>query len=428
MPSELAVIESPAVTPDQMELIKRTIAKDATPDELKLYFYDCQRQGVHPLDKLIHFTKRGGKYTPITSIDFMRSRASDSGEYAGNDDAVFREVSGDGKHPLEASVTVYRMVQGTRCPFTATARWSEYLPEQAFMWKKMPFTMLGKCAEALALRKAFPRQLSGLYAAEEMAQSGRKPPEEQGELHESDPDTDAKAITLAGEITEEKEGEEFFWYGLKTLVDGGSVAKVYVKSPKDTDSGRLADKIGYLVSLKVFPGGSSAKGEIFILSDVIQVRKPATPPEGGKSLSGVPKPRNGQSTQPAKLNPATNIPEEEEPSKIARKRKGTVETWQVHVGDVELRNRTGKGQFLLLTCQVPWDKENTVPLICWHKDTLFPELLKAMGKDCEFGVLTETKGDETHFVIEKIERIGKQLFADNKPIPEEIPTGEQLFA
>ncbi len=79
----------PAVTSDQMELIKKTIAKDATPDELKLFLYDCQRQGVHPLDKLLIFTKRGGKYTPITSIDFMRTRAADTGEMAGSDDAVF---------------------------------------------------------------------------------------------------------------------------------------------------------------------------------------------------------------------------------------------------------------------------------------------------------------------------------------------------
>jgi hypothetical protein len=84
-----ASIAAPAVTAEQVELIKRTVASGATADELKLYLYDCARQGVHPLDKLIHFTKRGGKYTPITSIDFMRTRAADTGEYAGSDDATF---------------------------------------------------------------------------------------------------------------------------------------------------------------------------------------------------------------------------------------------------------------------------------------------------------------------------------------------------
>jgi phage recombination protein Bet len=154
--------------------VRRTVAHDATPDELKLYLYDCARQGVHPLDKLIHFTKRKGKYTPITSIDFMRTRAADTGEYAGSDDATFAMLNvRENEAPLSATVTVWRLVQGQRCPFTATARWSEYKPEaNDFMWQKMPHTMLAKCAEALALRKGFPRQLAGLYAKEEMDQAG----------------------------------------------------------------------------------------------------------------------------------------------------------------------------------------------------------------------------------------------------------------
>src|SRR3990167_10317283 len=166
---------APVVTAEQLELVKRTVATGATVDELKLYLYDCQRQGVHPLDKLIHFTKRSGKYTPITSIDFMRTRAADTGEYAGSDDAVF--ARDDDMHHVEAaSVTVWRFVQGQRCPFTATARWSEYKPEQNdFMWKRMPHTMLAKCAEALALRKGFPKQLAGLYAREEMDQAETAP-------------------------------------------------------------------------------------------------------------------------------------------------------------------------------------------------------------------------------------------------------------
>jgi phage recombination protein Bet len=158
-----------AVTADQLDLIRRTIAKDATPDELKLYLFDCHRQGVHPLDKLIHFTKRSGKYTPITSIDFMRIRAADTGEMAGSDDPRFEDAGGPG---FAATVTVYRLTNGQRFAYQATARWSEYKPEaNDFMWRKMPHTMLGKCAEALALRKGFPRQLAGLYAKEEMDQA-----------------------------------------------------------------------------------------------------------------------------------------------------------------------------------------------------------------------------------------------------------------
>jgi phage recombination protein Bet len=162
---------APAVTRDQLELIKQTVAAGATDAELKLYLFDCQRRGVHPLDRLIHFTKRGGRYTPITSIDFLRGRAHDTGEMAGSDDVVFD------KDARTASVTVHRLNRGVRYAYTATARYNEYVPDPGpngrgdVMWKRMPHVMLGKCAEALALRKAFPQQLGGLYVKEELEQA-----------------------------------------------------------------------------------------------------------------------------------------------------------------------------------------------------------------------------------------------------------------
>jgi len=170
MSNELSAI---VITPDQRKLIQTTIAPGATQDELALFLYDNQRRGVHPLDKMIHFTKRGGKYVPVTSIDFMRSRASATGQYAGSDDAVFDDDS----NPTRATITVYRLVGGVRCPFTSTARMSEYRPAsgQDHMWRKMPCTMLGKCAEALSLRKAFPQELDKLYTREEMDQAGEEP-------------------------------------------------------------------------------------------------------------------------------------------------------------------------------------------------------------------------------------------------------------
>jgi phage recombination protein Bet len=175
MSTALAKVESQsiAVTGDQLDLIRRTVAQGATEDELRLYLYDCQRQGVHPLDKLLHFTKRGGKYVPITSIDLMRTRAADTREHCGSEDPIFEGEPG--KPGFKATVVVHRLTKGKPYPFTASARWEEYYPGEqlGFQWRKMPHTMLGKCAEALALRKAFPRQLASLYANEEMDQAER---------------------------------------------------------------------------------------------------------------------------------------------------------------------------------------------------------------------------------------------------------------
>ena len=158
---------APVVTRDQLDLVRRTVALGSTDAELELYLFDCQRRGVHPLDRLIHFTKRGGRYTPITSIDFLRGRAHDTGEMAGSDDVVFD------KDARTATVTVHRLTRGVRYAYTATARYAEYVPApgQDHMWKRMPHVMLGKCAEALALRKAFPQQLGGLYVKEELEQA-----------------------------------------------------------------------------------------------------------------------------------------------------------------------------------------------------------------------------------------------------------------
>ena len=171
---EVAIV----VTEEQKELVKRTVAPDATEQELQLYFYDCSRRGVHPLDKLLHFTKRKGKYTPITSIDLFRMRADATGVHIGTDEPIYHGQPGT--QDFAAMVRVHKLVAGQKATFTGTARWSEYYPgdgDIGFMWRKMKHLMLGKCAEALALRKAFPAQLHGLYVQEEMDQAEAKPTE-----------------------------------------------------------------------------------------------------------------------------------------------------------------------------------------------------------------------------------------------------------
>lgn len=150
------------------------------PDEdMLLFLYVAKRTGLDPLTKQIYAiyrwnTKLGREaMTMQASIDGMRLVAQRTKGYAGQDDVVFDDETK--KQPAKATVTVYKQMGGQRVSFTASARWSEYCQTNKAgmptgMWAKMPYLMLGKCAEALALRKAFPNELSGIYAAEEMGQ------------------------------------------------------------------------------------------------------------------------------------------------------------------------------------------------------------------------------------------------------------------
>lgn len=162
-------------TDEQVALIKSVVAnQDLSNDEFKVFLSVAKRRGLDPLLRQIHAVKRAGKMTIQTGIDGYRLIAARTGEYAGNDEPKFVM---NGRLPDSASVTVYRLVQGQRVPFTATAYWEEYFPgdnNQGFMWKKMPRGQLAKCAEALALRKAFPGELSGIYADDEMHQADNK--------------------------------------------------------------------------------------------------------------------------------------------------------------------------------------------------------------------------------------------------------------
>jgi phage recombination protein Bet len=171
--SKKVLIKEPQTmwTQEQVELIKNTVAKGATDDELKLFLYTARRTGLDPLTKQIHFVKRGGQMTIQTGIDGYRAIAERTGELAGITDPLY-EVEGD--KPIKAIVKVYRSKNGMMAEFAASARFTEYVAYGP-LWQKMPYLMLGKCAEALALRKAFPNDLSGLYTNEEMAQAESKP-------------------------------------------------------------------------------------------------------------------------------------------------------------------------------------------------------------------------------------------------------------
>lgn len=162
-------------TEDEISVLREK-NKDLNDKEFSAFLSACNRYELNPLANQIYVqiksknepAKRAVSY--VAQIDGYRLIADRTGNYAGNDDPRFDNE----ELPKIATVTVYKIVAGVRCPFQASARWAQYLPQwenQQFMWKRMPHLMLGKCAEALALRKAFPAELSGLYTAEEMEQA-----------------------------------------------------------------------------------------------------------------------------------------------------------------------------------------------------------------------------------------------------------------
>lgn len=161
-------------TPEQTQLISSTIAPGCSNDELRLFAYACQRTGLDPFSKQIYAIKRGGKMTIQAGIDGLRSIAERTGQLDGSEthwcgeDGVWADVWLSSKPPAAAKTIIHR--KGAGHPFVGVARFADYNAGQG-LWSKMPAAMIAKCSEALALRKAFPADLSGVYSTDEMEQA-----------------------------------------------------------------------------------------------------------------------------------------------------------------------------------------------------------------------------------------------------------------
>lgn len=198
MSNQVTVLPGHSLVADQwpqekIDLLKRTICKGATNDELEMFLSICKRTQLDPFARQIYAIKRWDNslgrevMQTQTSIDGQRLVAERTGKYLGQEgplwcgeDGVWKEIWVSSKPPVAAKVIVYK--KGSEKGFPAVAHWHEYAQFKkdktlTKMWSERGAGQLGKCAESLALRKGFPQELSGLYTKEEFP-----PPEDHKEV------------------------------------------------------------------------------------------------------------------------------------------------------------------------------------------------------------------------------------------------------
>lgn len=197
MSSELTIAaDQQGFTPHQVAALAQIGVQDASQGDLAVFFHQVQRTGLDPFARQIYMIGRRQKdfqgnwvtkQTIQTGIDGFRliaRRAVDkTGEtlsisepYYATADGQWSNIWDSNVPPVAAKV----MVKRGQGEFPAVAMFKEYAGTTSNgqlnrMWASKPAIMIGKCAEALALRKAFPLDLSGLYTAEEMDQASNEP-------------------------------------------------------------------------------------------------------------------------------------------------------------------------------------------------------------------------------------------------------------
>jgi len=167
------IVEISGYSLDDVRVIKGVMEFNMSDTDLRVFLHICRHTKLDPLAKQIYAIPRGGKMTIQTSIDGFRLVADRTGCYAPGRPTEYHY--NDKGYLLAATSYVKKFAGGTWHEIGEQALLAEYMGHTPF-WKKMPSVMLAKVAEARALRRAFPADLSGLYTDDEMDQATNKAP------------------------------------------------------------------------------------------------------------------------------------------------------------------------------------------------------------------------------------------------------------
>ena len=249
---------------EKKDLLKRTICKGADDSELELFIHACKRTGLDPFMKQIYAVKRWSSadkrevMTMQTSIDGFRVIAERTGRYAPGPEPKY--VYNDKGELVSATAYVKKMTaDGTWHEISASAFYDEYVQttkegKATQFWSRMPHVMLAKCSESLALRKAFPAELSGIYTFDEMAQASKMT------NHQEALDVEhAIAIEAQSEAKSEEDLLEQFYDLMKDAPEREKIAhhlnfcfSKTKKSKRDFLAGCIEDPDTYLTSFKTW--------------------------------------------------------------------------------------------------------------------------------------------------------------------------------
>lgn len=173
-------------------LVEAVFPNATSTESIILALSYCRARKLDPFKRNVHivpiWSKDQNCYvdTIWPGIGELRTTAFRTGEYAGRGQTEFgpdvtkKIGTVELTFPEWAQVTVFRMVKGLRVEFAGPrVYWQETYaetkrtdPTPNDMWRNRPRGQIDKCAEAAALRAAFPEECGGDYVPEEVQHLG----------------------------------------------------------------------------------------------------------------------------------------------------------------------------------------------------------------------------------------------------------------